>query len=91
MVLSVSIRVHPWPKPILDLLNELATQDTRLLKNGVWRFFDPNVPGTNQPFRRKMSLTPFFSASSLAGCGKWGLAIFQVLTSLEPTNPSAGK
>ena len=35
---------------------------SRLLKNGVWRFFrDPNVPGINQPFRRKMSLTPFFS------------------------------
>jgi hypothetical protein len=34
-----------------------------LLKNGVWRFFkDPNVAGINQPFRRKMSLTPFFSS-----------------------------
>ena len=27
-VLSVSICVHPWPKPILDLFNELATRDT---------------------------------------------------------------
>jgi hypothetical protein len=32
MVLSVSICVHPWPKPILDLFNELATQDTRLAR-----------------------------------------------------------
>jgi tetratricopeptide (TPR) repeat protein len=33
-----------------------------LPKNGVWRFFrEPNVPGINQPLRRKTSLTPFFS------------------------------
>ena len=28
MVLSVSICVHPWPKPILDLFNDLASRDT---------------------------------------------------------------
>jgi hypothetical protein len=32
-------------------------------EKGVWRFFrDPNVPGINQAFRRKMSLTPFSAA-----------------------------
>jgi hypothetical protein len=30
-------------------------------QNGVWRFFGvPDAPGLNQPFRWKMSLTPFF-------------------------------
>jgi hypothetical protein len=57
-------------------------------KRGLAIFQRSGVPGINQPFRRKMSLTPFFSGPlRKTGSGDFS----EIQTPLESIKPSVGK